>query len=98
MASTTERKRSAISMRMPEREIALIDRAAALCGRSRTDFMREAAARSAEEVLMEGRIARMSAAGFAEFLAVLSENAKAVPEIVSVASRPAPWERDTARS
>ena len=40
-------------MRLPEADIAIIDRAATLRGRSRTDFVREAAVRAAEDVLME---------------------------------------------
>jgi hypothetical protein len=45
-------------MRLPEADIAKIDRAAMLRGRSRTDFVREAAVRAAEEVPMENRLTR----------------------------------------
>ncbi|WP_237703869.1 type II toxin-antitoxin system TacA family antitoxin [Rhodospirillum rubrum] len=38
-------------MRLPDADLALIDRAATLRGRSRTDFVREAAVRAAEEVV-----------------------------------------------
>ncbi len=92
MAATAERKEHPISMRLPEADIAMIDRAAGLRGRSRTDFVREAAVRAAEDVLMENRLIRMSAEGFAEFMAVLSAPAAAIPEVVELAKRPAPWE------
>jgi uncharacterized protein (DUF1778 family) len=92
MAITTERKEHPISMRLPEADIAMIDRAAGLRGRSRTDFVREAAVRAAEDVLMENRLIRMSPEGFAEFMAVLSAPPAAVQEIVELAKRPAPWE------
>ncbi|WP_369685434.1 DUF1778 domain-containing protein, partial [Phenylobacterium aquaticum] len=49
-----------LSMRLPEADIAIIDRAAELRGRSRTDFVREAAVRAAEEVLMTQSAIRMS--------------------------------------
>ena len=92
MATTAERKDHPISMRLPEADIAMIDRAAVLRGRSRTDFVREAAVRAAEDVLMENRLIRMSPEGFADFLAVLSGPPVPVPELVQLATRPAPWE------
>jgi uncharacterized protein (DUF1778 family) len=41
------RKDRPLSMRLPEFDIAIIDRAAKPRGRSRTDFMREASVRAA---------------------------------------------------
>jgi uncharacterized protein (DUF1778 family) len=92
--SMSERRDLPISMRLPEADVALIDRAARLRGRSRTDFVREAAMRAAEDVLMADLPIRMSSDGFAAFVAVLAEPAVPVPEIVEVLRRPAPWETD----
>lgn len=92
MATNAERKDHPISMRLPEADIAIIDRAAALRGRSRTDFVRDAAVRAAEDVLMENRLIRMSPEGFADFLATLSGPPARVPELMELAARPAPWE------
>jgi len=92
MRRTSERKEYPLSMRLPEADIAIIDRAAGLRGRSRTDFVREAAVRAAEEVLMETIPTRMSPEGFDAFLAVLAGPPKPVPEMVELAGRRAPWE------
>jgi uncharacterized protein (DUF1778 family) len=92
MAAGKDRRDHPISMRLAEADIAMIDRAADLRGRSRTDFVREAAVRAAEDVLMENRPIRMSHGGFADFMAVLSQPAKPVPEMVELVERPAPWE------
>jgi uncharacterized protein (DUF1778 family) len=92
MAKNAERKEHPISMRLPEADIAMIDRAAGLRGRSRTDFVREAAVRAAEDVLMESRLIRMSPEGFADFMAALSGPAAPIREMVELAKRPAPWE------
>jgi uncharacterized protein (DUF1778 family) len=92
MTTNADRKEHPISMRLPEADIAMIDRAAGLRGRSRTDFVREAAVRAAEVVLMESRLVRMSANGFAEFMAILAAPAVPVSEMVELAKRPAPWE------
>lgn len=92
MTTSAERKEHPISMRLPEADVALIDRAAGLRGRSRTDFVRDAAVRAAESVLMDSHPIRMSPEGFAEFMAAVSAPAAPVPEIVETVSRPAPWE------
>ncbi|MCF6109760.1 DUF1778 domain-containing protein [Mesorhizobium muleiense] len=92
MATNAERKEHPISMRLPAADIAMIDRAAGLRGRSRTDFVRDAAVRAAEDVLMESRLIRMNSEGFADFMAVLSGPAAPVPEMVELVKRPAPWE------
>lgn len=92
MVNTAERKEYPISMRLPEADVAMIDRAATLRGRSRTDFVRDAAVRAAEEVVMEQSLIRMSPKGFAEFMEVLTGPAAPVPEMIELAKRSAPWE------
>lgn len=90
--AAVERKEYPIAMRLPAADVAMIDRAASLRGRSRTDFVRDAAVRAAEEVIMEQRLVRMSPEGFADFIEVLSRPAAPVPEMAELAKRPAPWE------
>jgi uncharacterized protein (DUF1778 family) len=92
MPRTVKRKEHRLSMRLPETDLAIIDRAAALRGRSRTDFVRDAAVRAAEEVLMQTSPIRMSPAGFKAFMAALSGPGAAVPEIVDLFERAAPWD------
>ncbi|OCK59632.1 DUF1778 domain-containing protein [Bradyrhizobium sp. LMTR 3] len=92
MARAVKRKDYPLSMRLPETDIAIIDRAATLRGRSRTDFVREAAVRAAEDILMETAPIRMSPAGFRAFVEVLSQPARPVPEMVELLQRKAPWE------
>jgi uncharacterized protein (DUF1778 family) len=96
MASAADRKDHPISMRLPEADLSMIDRAAHLRGRSRTDFVRDAAVRAAEDVLMEHRLVRMTLESFTDFLAVLDQPAAPVSAVVEVLQRRAPWERDEA--
>jgi len=98
MPPIAERKDHPLSMRLPETDIAIIDRAATLRGRSRTDFVREAAVRAAEDVLMEAAPIRMSPEGFDAFLDALSGPATVVPEMVELLRRPLPWEQNEAKS
>jgi uncharacterized protein (DUF1778 family) len=92
MTSAAKRKEHPLSMRLPAADIAIIDRAADLRGRSRTDFVREAAVRAAEEVVMESTLVRMSPAGFDAFLTAIAGPPTAVPEIVALLKSKAPWE------
>jgi uncharacterized protein (DUF1778 family) len=93
MPVRAKKKEHPLSMRLPETDIAIIDRAADLRGRSRTDFVRDAAVRAAEEVLMENTPIRMSPKGFSAFMAAVTAPPIAVSEIVEVLKRRAPWER-----
>jgi uncharacterized protein (DUF1778 family) len=90
----SKKKEYPLSMRFPEADTAMIDRAARLKGRSRTDFVREAAVRAAEEALMENTLIRMSPNGFKAFIAALSAPATPVPEMAEILNRVAPWERE----
>lgn len=98
MTRAIRRKEHPLSMRLPESDIAIIDRAASLRRRSRTDFVRDAAVRAAEDVLMETAPIRMSAVGFKAFLAALSGPATPVVEMVELFRRPAPWEAGGSKS
>lgn len=86
------RKEKPLSMRLPEADIAVIDRAAQLRGSSRTEFVRDAAVRAAEDVIMEDMPLRMTGKGFESFLETLSAPAEAPDAMVEVLRRPAPWE------
>jgi uncharacterized protein (DUF1778 family) len=97
MPRATGRKEHPLSMRLPEADIAIIERAAGLRGRSRTDFVRDAAVRAAEEVLMECTLVRMTPAGFEAFMQALSGAARPAPEMVELLKRPAPWETGGSR-
>ncbi len=93
MSKLAERKSYPLSMRLPDADIAMIDRAARLRGRSRTDFVRDAAVRAAEDVIMDTSLVRMSAADFEAFTSALAAPAVAVPEMVELMRRIAPWDQ-----
>ena len=92
MTTVARRREHPLSMRLPEADIAVIDRAAALRGRSRTDLVREAAVRAAEEVVLEQTLVRMSEEGFAAFMEAVTAPAAPVPELAELFRRKAPWE------
>jgi uncharacterized protein (DUF1778 family) len=97
MPRPPHRKDHPLSMRLPDADIAVIDRAAALRGRSRTDFVREAAVRAAESVILETLPIRMSPNGFKAFMAALEAPPEPVAEMVELFRRDAPWETPAKR-
>ena len=74
-------------MRLLAADVAMIDRAAQLQGRSRTEFVRDAAVRVAEETLMENSLIRMSEADHAAFVEAITAPAAPVPAIVELSQR-----------
>ena len=70
----------------------LIDRAAALLGQNRTDFMLDSARRRAEDVLLDQRLFLIDKKGYEEFLNILNEPPKPTGELRKLFSTKAPWE------
>ncbi|MDP1749877.1 MAG: DUF1778 domain-containing protein [Reyranella sp.] len=93
MPRVAKRKDHPLSMRLPEGDIAVIDRAAGLRGRSRTDFVRDAAVRAAEEAIMEQALIRMSPGGFAAFMTAVSAPGRPIRGMVEMFGRKPPWKR-----
>lgn len=92
MARIGERKDHPLSLRLLEGNIATIDRAARLKGRSRTDCVRDAAIQTAEAIVMENALVRMSPDGFEMFMAAMSAPATPVAALTQILTRPTPWE------
>jgi uncharacterized protein (DUF1778 family) len=67
-ASTTRPRRDTLNLRIPAAERNLIDRAAESAGKTRTDFILEAARRAAEETLLDRALMTVSPEAYAEFL------------------------------
>ena len=82
-----------LSLRLPQADVDLIDRAAKIKGSSRTEFMREAAVRHAEMLILDRTMITMSATGFKAFMDEIDAPAEPVPEMVELLRRKAPWEK-----
>ena len=82
-----------LSLRLPQADVALIDRAAKMKGSSRTEFMRDAAVREAEMLILDRTMITMSAEGFKALMDEIDSPAKPIPEMVELLKRKAPWEK-----
>lgn len=95
MASTEQQgaKRATLSIRIKPELRGLIDRAAHLLGKNRTDFVLDAARHAAEDALLDRTIFTVSPTAYREFLARLDAPPKPNARLRrSLATRP-PWER-----
>lgn len=81
-----------LNMRIKPATRNLIDRAAELLGKTRTDFMLEASERRAEEVLLDRTIFTVSPEIYAEYLARLDAPAQANDRLKRTMSTKAPWD------
>lgn len=83
----------AINLRISRGQKALIDRAAEARGRSRSDFMLEAACREAESVLLDRRYFALSGEEFRRFTAMLDKPPRANPRLTRLLKTKAPWDK-----
>jgi uncharacterized protein (DUF1778 family) len=71
----------------------LIDRAAKVRGKNRTDFILDAARAAAEEALLDQALLVVSPDAYAEFVALLDRAPEANPRLQKTLQTPAPWEK-----
>ncbi|QKK33160.1 DUF1778 domain-containing protein (plasmid) [Rhizobium indicum] len=81
-----------LNMRIKPATRNLIDRAAEMLGKTRTDFMLEASERRAEEVLLDQTIFTVSAEVYAEYLARLDAPTQPNERLKRTMSTKAPWD------
>jgi len=78
-----------IRAKRPQRD--LIDQAAARVGRSRSDFMLDAACRAAEDVLLDQTFFQLKAADFAKFKALLDNPRRPNKKLRALLTAKTPW-------
>lgn len=85
-------RRDTLNLRIKPQERGLIDRAAALTGKTRTDFVLEAARQAAEEALLDRTVFAVSPEVYATFLARLDEAPKSNDRLRRTMQTVPPWE------
>jgi len=81
-----------INIRAKRTQRELIDPAAELLGKTRSDFMLETACREAEDVLLDQRVFALDAEAFKEFQAMLDAPPSENPRLRRLMATQAPWE------
>jgi uncharacterized protein (DUF1778 family) len=90
-ATTTKSRRDTLNLRIPPAERNLIDRAAISTGKTRTDFILEAARRAAEDVLLDRALLSVGLDAYAEFLRRLDAPAQPNERLRRTMQSIPPW-------
>ncbi len=87
---------AAINIRALPDQRDLIDQAAALSGKNRSDFMLEAACEKAQTVLLDQVYFRLDESDFRKFVEQLDQPVSPNPRLERLLARKAPWEAPSA--
>ena len=93
MAQTQARQTVSINIRAKARQRDLIDQAAQRLGRSRSDFMLEAACREAQDLLLDQAFFTVDSPTFAKFRALLDRPLPPTDKLRRLLKTKAPWDR-----
>ena len=91
-ARTATTRRDTLNLRIKPEERGLIDRAARVTGKTRTDFVLEAARQAAEHALLDRTLITVSAQAYAAFLKRLDEPPQPNARLQRTMQTPAPWD------
>ena len=89
--SASPSKREALNLRIRPGDRGLIDRAAQALGKTRTDFILDAARQAAEDALLDRRTIEVDPAAYAEFLSRLEAPARPNARLLRTMRTPDPW-------
>jgi uncharacterized protein (DUF1778 family) len=81
-----------INMKAEPKVRSLIDRAAKIAHRNRTEFVLEAAIQRAEEVILDQQLITVDEERFERFVAALDAPPASNPRLQRLMERKAPWE------
>ncbi len=90
--SEQQSKRTTLNIRIKPEVRGLIDRAAELVGKTRTDFVLDAARHAAEDALLERSVLMVSPKAYAEFVKKLDAPPRPNKRLRTALKTPAPWE------
>ncbi|MBX9601603.1 MAG: DUF1778 domain-containing protein [Bryobacteraceae bacterium] len=86
-------RRDSLNLRIRPELRALIDQAASLAGKTRTDFVLDAARRAAEDTLLDRTVFAVEPRAFAEYLARLDSPPRPNKRLRRSLETPSPWEK-----
>jgi uncharacterized protein (DUF1778 family) len=85
-------KRETLNLRIRPEVRDLIDRAAKLAGKNRTDFVLDSARQAAENAILDRTVLTFSPKAYAEFVARLDAPPRANKRLRRSLQTPAPWD------
>ena len=88
----SDEKRKAIALKVLPSQRSIIDRAAVLSGKNRTEFILDVAYREAINVILDRRLFVLDDEAFQRFEEALNSPPKANPKLQLLLDTKAPWE------
>ena len=88
-----ERRSTTINFRATETWRALVDHAAALTEKTRTDFIIEATQKQAEDILLDQKFFELDEERFRAFIKILDNPPTPNEELIKLMNRKAPWQK-----
>ncbi len=85
-------KDTTFNIRTSQRDLAVIDRAAAVLGKTRTDFVLEASRHEAEDILLSRVFFAVDDEAYADFVKLLDEPVPSTGKLRKLLHTPVPWE------
>jgi len=92
MSGSAVSLKSLINLRVTARDRSMIDRAAALAGKNRSEFMLEASRAAAEALLMDRTVFTLDPERFQAFVTALDAPPAPPAGLRRLLATPAPWE------
>ena len=86
--------RETLNIRIKAADRGLIDRAAELTGKTRTDFILDATRRAAEEAILDRTLFVLDQEAYDQFVARLDEPPRENERLRRALQTPAPWEKN----
>ena len=93
VGETSVRRDTTINLRLPLKTRDLIDEAAALAGKSRTDFVVESAKQHATDVLLDQRLFELEDDQWDAFVHALEDPPMPNTQLRKLLARKPPWEK-----
>lgn len=93
MTAATITRDTTINLRAKRDQREVIDRAASIQHKTRSEFMLEAACEKAEQVLLDQTLFVLDSQRFAEFTRILDAPVKPNARVLKLLAARAPWER-----
>lgn len=93
-ASHNDAKQEKLNIRINSEERGIIDRAAKIRGKNRSDFILSAARREAEETIFEQTLIKINPEAYSEFLKRLDKTPMPNARLIKTMQTKAPWDKE----
>lgn len=93
VATSSQRRDAVINVRLTTKLRDLIDRAAAVVGKTRSDFILESARKHAVNVLLDQTLFSLDSVQYEEFLRALDQPAESNARLKQLMASKSPWEK-----